>query len=193
MTQDQHDPAAQAPGSTDGASAADAGADTTAKAASSRPQRRRHTPNRSRQPKETQDANEAKATKASKPAKGTQDTKDTKGAQEQQDAPAVVAVAEAPIATETAATEAAPTTASAAETTKRATTRGRRGGSNRRRNGKTEVPDIQLVPVTSATEPTELAGPAEVESLPETSLPAPERLPLDAAIFAHLDALSQAS
>lgn len=194
MTQDQHDPAAQAPGATEGTSAADAGGDTTAKAASSRPQRRRHTPNRSRQPKETQDANEAKATKASKPAKNTQDTKDTKGALEQQGAPEAAVVAEAPVATEAAATEAALATAPTIETPKRATTRGRRGGINRRRNnGKAEVPDIQLVPVTSATEPTELAGPAEVGSSPETSLPAPELLPLDAAIFAHLDALSQAT
>lgn len=183
MTQDQHDPAAQAPGSTEDTSAASAGADSTAKAASSRPQRRRHTPNRSHQPKETQDAGEAKTTKAPRPAKSTQDTKSAPEA-------VAVAVVETPVATETAPAEAA--TASAAETTKRPTTRGRRGGGNRRRNGKADVPDIQLVPVTSATEPTELAGPAEVESSLETSLPAPELLPLDAAIFAHLDALSQA-
>ncbi len=193
MTQDQHDPVAQAPGSTEGTSAADAGGDTTAKAASSRPQRRRHTPNRSRQPKETQDTNEANEVKAAKAAKPAKNTQNTKSAQEQQGAPEAVAVAEAPVATETAATEAGLATGPAAETPKRPTTRGRRGGSNRRRNGKTDVPDIQLVPVTSATEPTELAGPAEVESSPETSLPAPERLPLDAAIFAHLDALSQAN
>jgi len=181
MTQDQHDPVAQAPGATDGASAVDAG--TTAKAASSRPQRRRHTTNRSRQAKETQDANEAQTTKATKPAK---DTKDTHGAPEQQGAPEPVAIAEAPVATETTAAEAEPTAAPAAETPKRPTTRGRRGGSNRRRNSKAEAPDIQLVPVTSATEP------AEGENALEAPLPVPEPLPLDAAIFAHLDALSQA-
>ncbi len=188
MTQDQHDPAAQAPGSTEGTSAASAGADATAKAASSRPQRRRHTTNRSRQTNETQNANanEAKATKPTKPAKDTKDTKDT-GEQQRAPETVTVAVAEAPVTTEAVAAETAPTTAPTAETPKRATTRGRRGGSNRRRNGKTDVPDIQLVPITSATEP------AEGETPAEAPLPAPGLLPLDTAIFAHLDALSQAN
>ncbi|HEY7339706.1 MAG TPA: NYN domain-containing protein [Ktedonobacterales bacterium] len=192
MTQDQHDPVAQAPGSTESTSAASADAGATAKVASSRPQRRRHTTNRSRQAKETQDANEAKTTKATKPTKPTKDAKGTQGALEQQGAQEPAAIAEAPVATETAAAETEPPAALAAETSKRSTTRGRRGGSNRRRNGKAEVPDIQLVPVTSATEPTEAAGPTEGENPPETPLPVPELLPLDAAIFAHLDALSQA-
>lgn len=169
MTQDERDPTSQTSGSTDSASTS--GADSGApKTTASRPSRRRHTPSRSRQPKETKE-------------------------QPAEPGPVIAVVEPAPAPVAEVAAQAAPTATAtapvAAESPKRAATRGRRGGANRRRTGKTETPDVQLVPVISAPEsdtPTSVENPLEL-----ASLPAPELLPLDTAILAHLDALSQAT
>ena len=181
MTQDEHDPTSQTSGSTDSASTS--GADSGApKTTASRPSRRRHTPSRSRQPKET---------KATKPTKAATETKEQPAEPE----PVIAVVEPAPTPVAEVAAQAAPTATAtapvAAESPKRAATRGRRGGANRRRTGKTETPDVQLVPVISAPEsdtPTSVENPLEL-----APLPAPELLPLDTAILAHLDALSQAT
>lgn len=115
-------------------------------------------------------------------------------------------MAEAPVAAEVvatampaataAATATATTTAPIAqpttEATPRPTSRGRRGGGNRRRASKPELPDIQLVPVISATEPEPAAETSTEHPLAETR-PAREPLALDTAILAHLDAISHAS
>src|SRR6185312_13232562 len=53
-----------------------------------------------------------------------------------------------------------------------------------------DAPDIQLVPITSSAEP---AAAASSDFSQVESLPALEPLPLDAAILAHLDALSAAA
>jgi uncharacterized LabA/DUF88 family protein len=175
MTQDQHDPTAITPGSTEGTANTGAQENTSSKA-SSRPSRRRHTSSRGRQAKEQKEQQELREQHGEQPAAPIAE-------------PAATAVTSAPAA-EPAAHSAPVATELAAETPKRPSTRGRRGGSNRRRGSKPESQDVQLIPVISATEtPTHAAGEENSQAIP---LPAPEPLPLDAAILAHLDALEGA-
>jgi uncharacterized LabA/DUF88 family protein len=179
MTQDQHDPTATTPGSTEGTANTGAQENTPSKT-SSRPPRRRHTSSRGRQAKEQKEQQELREQHGEQPAAPITEPV------------AEPAAASAPVA-ETAAHSApiAPVaTEVAAETTKRPPTRGRRGGSNRRRGGKPESQDVQLIPVISATETP--AHATSEENPPAIPLPAPEPLPLDAAILAHLDALEGA-
>jgi uncharacterized LabA/DUF88 family protein len=199
MTSDQHDPTPAAPGVTDNAPSSVEGS-AAAKTATSRTSRRRHTTSRGRQAKEPQAAKTAKTSKVapgSTPEMATEHaaTDQSAGQSSGQSGEQV-----APAAPETA-TAAAETTP-ASETSKRATTRGRRGGASRRRGSKSDVPDIQLVsvvPVVHTPETTpELAAPAETAEVEDSpteamteSLPAPEPLPLDAAILAHLDAMAR--
>jgi uncharacterized LabA/DUF88 family protein len=175
MTQDQRDPMAPTPGSTEGTATAGAQESTPAKT-SSRPPRRRHTSSRGRQAKEQKEQQEPMEQHGEQPATPT-------AAPAAAPAPAAEIAAHsapvAPVATEIAA-----------ETTKRPPARGRRGGSNRRRGSKPESQDVQLIPVISATEtPTHATSEENPLAIP---LPAPEPLPLDAAILAHLDALEGA-
>lgn len=207
MTQDQHNPTPQSSESIDGSSASDAPAKTAKSTGSARAPRRRHTPSRSRQPKEQ--ANDQKDTKATTETQSQQDQQYQQAEQPSQQRPVAVA---APAAVENApqvgAETGAETTAEtateptqAAKSGQRASARGRRGGGSRRRGNKAE--DVQLVPVVSAeqtatsTSPTlsgELAGGAtDTQESPADDLPAPEPLPLDTAILAHLDALAQAA
>ena len=208
MTNDQHDPSTQTSGSADGASTTAANGATenattkSGKAPSSRTPRRRHTSSRTRQTKESQ----AKAKEA-------KEVKDQQGEQPATAAPEALAAptaAELTHAQESPATELAAQVASAVpattapaqaggESAPRPSTRGRRGGASRRR-GKTEKtePDVQLVPVVSANEPGAEPEPVTAtepkpapEGQPELA-PVAEVLPLDAAILAHLDALSAA-
>ncbi len=174
MTQDQRDPMAPTPGSTEGTATAGAQESTPAKT-SSRPPRRRHTSSRGRQAKEQKEQQEPREQHDEQPA-----------------TPIAEPVAASAPAAETAhsAPVAPVATEIAAETTKRPPARGRRGGSNRRRSGKPESQDVQLIPVISATEtPTHATSEENPLAIP---LPAPEPLPLDAAILAHLDALEGA-
>ena len=197
MPQDQHDPATQSSG-TSGTAKSAAKAETenaapkTAKAASSRTPRRRHTSSsRGRQTKEQKDQQKDQQGQI----EGQKDTTEQ---------PAVIAAeapapVEQPVVQESPATEIAAQVAAATPATTepapRATTRGRRGGANRRRSGKAEKaeqPDVQLVPVVSAPEPDASESATPADGQPEIA-PAAELLPLDAAILAHLDALSAAA
>lgn len=178
MTQDQHDPTSQASGSTEGTKTTNGAAP---KAAASRPSRRRHPSSRSRQAKEQpKEAKEQIEHQGEQPAAPVTET------------PVAPVVAEVVASTAPVATVTAPAAQPAAETSQRPTTRGRRGGSNRRRGGKPEVPAVQLVPVVSASEP-EPDILASIEQPLEEPQPAPEPLALDAAILAHLEAMSMAA
>ncbi|HEX6543137.1 MAG TPA: NYN domain-containing protein [Ktedonobacterales bacterium] len=181
MTQDQQDPTQQAPGTTE--NTAPGGAESGApKAGTSRPARRRHTSSRSRKPKDQHEAKEQSGEQH-----GEQATV----------APAAEVPA-TPAAQQTAADAVATAPAPVTETPKRPSTRGRRNANTRRR-GKAETLDVQLLPNVTTVGAPETAGPADIEATekPENplveSFPAMEPLPLDAAILAHLDAMSQAA
>ena len=208
MTQDHQDPTPKTSGSAEGTSTTAANGGTaenasaktakTTKTASSRAPRRRHTSSRGRQTKESKDQQgqpDAKPQQDEQPAAATVATAEAPQAAEQsvrQESPATE-IAEQVAAATPATTAPAPPASAGGEAAPRTTTRGRRGGGARRRGSKAEKaeqPDVQLVPVVSTPEPAppESAAP---EGRPELA-PAAELLPLDAAILAHLDALSAA-